>query len=279
MFDLILGESGNLGRALLRVNQAPLISVPSETSSTWQHDNSEQKIGRDLINYGPDVRNIVIAIGVTNANTSPELMRRINVDLPLRVAKIASELGITTITFGTVAEFFSGKPNLYVKSKMDLYSSLEESGLLAQSVKHIRLHTLYGGLPSRSHMFVGQVVEAIRSRSEFRMTSGKQLREYHHVMEDAKMISKYIVSNISNPIVISHGNPLQLADLASYLFRNFGSVKNLKIGALRSDESENYDHIFPPSEFLNSSFSRSSIEEVGKYVEKQLATEGNFFYE
>ena len=49
---------------------------------------------------------------------------------------------------------------------------------------HLHLHTLYGGRP-QAHMFLGQMIRALERGAEFAMSSGEQLREYHHVHDIA----------------------------------------------------------------------------------------------
>ena len=90
-------------------------------------------------------------------------------------------------------------------------------------ILHCRLHTLYGGEP-KDHMFLGQIVNAIRSNSVFSMSSGEQLREYHHVDDIAESLATIVNSDWSlwSPILeINSGQPLKLLDLAMAIFNAF----------------------------------------------------------
>jgi nucleoside-diphosphate-sugar epimerase len=66
------------------------------------------------------------------------------------------------------------------------------------------------------------------------MSSGDQLREYHHADDIAASLSALLEKEwtFGPTIEISSGKPVKLGDLAQAVFRAFKKEKLLKIGAL-----------------------------------------------
>ena len=87
---------------------------------------------------------------------------------------------------------------------------------------HLHLHTLYGGQP-HPHMFLGQMIGALERGAEFHMTSGEQLREYHHAHDIAgAMLAGRDWESAREPVHLSSGAPVRLADLARAVFAGSG---------------------------------------------------------
>ena len=130
---------------------------------------------------------------------------------------------------------------------------------------HIQLHTLYGlGEPS-PFMFLGQILSALRNNVAFKMTSGCQLREYHHFLDDAEVIQKICGSEITGVVDLSHEKPISLKDIAQQVFLAFDKNNLLKIGSLPEPPEENYDKIFKPKKINDASF-RDTLPAIVNYL-------------
>ncbi len=106
-------------------------------------------------------------------------------------------------------ELVSSK-NRYVQSKTLLNHYVKSLNSQHNSVAHIQLHTLYGvGAPS-PFMFLGQILSALRNDSVFEMTSGCQLREYHHFLDDTEAIKQILESQTTGVVNLSNGKPVTL---------------------------------------------------------------------
>ena len=94
-------------------------------------------------------------------------------------------------------------------------------------------------------MFLGQMLAAIRAKKLFEMTSGRQLREYHHLADEARALR-----------AISAG----AAPGA------FGMSDLLRVGALPEPAEENYDKVLPPTEIARHVAFRDSIPAIVDYM-------------
>ena len=94
-------------------------------------------------------------------------------------------------------------------------------------------------------MFLGQIHNAIKSQIKFSMTSGLQLREYHHVDDDVSAAVELINRNFLGIHSISHGNPIRLRDVAEEIFRHFNSLDLLEVGKITANEFDSLRPILP----------------------------------
>jgi nucleoside-diphosphate-sugar epimerase len=141
---------------------------------------------------------------------------------------------------------------------------------IAKRVTHIRLHTLYGGRIPHEFMFLGRILNAIALQLPMEMTSGRQLREYHDVHDDALAIWEILESNTVGVIDLNHGSPIALRNLAGYLFNRFDCDNLLRLGILRDPVAENYEKIFTPHPFYSKIQYRFSLPAIGDYIDRLL---------
>ncbi|MBL0211799.1 MAG: NAD-dependent epimerase/dehydratase family protein [Holophagaceae bacterium] len=198
---------------------------------------------------------VLFASGLTDPNEGAARLRRANVEFVQRVVAAAQGLDARFLTFGTIQEHF---PNLcatnpYLDSKLELggWMAVQAGNPRAAGrFLHLRLHTLYGGEP-KPHMFIGQIVRSLRDQTVFRMSSGDQLREYHHADDVALGVRNLLQrdwSDLPGPSLdLNSGEPLRLADLARGIFTAFGAAGLLEIGALERPAQENTREVFPRS--------------------------------
>ncbi|MDX2227628.1 MAG: NAD-dependent epimerase/dehydratase family protein [Verrucomicrobiae bacterium] len=195
---------------------------------------------------------VVFAQGLTNSRLSPEELMFSNCDSVRRiVGGLADRSAVRFLTLGTVSEHFAGlcAGNPYLSSKLALGQWMEDQAHGAPDrFRHLRLHTIYGGAP-KPHMFLGQMLDALRHRREFRMSPGLQLREYHHCAEIARIILEMVRTPWNGPAVrdLSSGEPVRLCDLAGGVFGHFDGMSLLKVGALPAPAGENTQTRFPAS--------------------------------
>ncbi|KPZ08005.1 Uncharacterized protein ALO41_03498 [Pseudomonas amygdali pv. ulmi] len=160
--------------------------------------------------------------------------------------------------------------NPYVQSKLLLSQFVESVGGGDLRPAHIRIHTLYGLAEPSPFMFLGQILSALRAGTPFEMTQGRQLREYHHVMDDAVAIKSLVDNRVEGIIELSHGMPVSLGDLAKAIFKAFDKTHLLRLGALPEPTQENFSHVFERPDALDGIVFRDSIESVVDYMKKQI---------
>ncbi len=131
----------------------------------------------------------IFAGGITDPLVAVEKINYSNIEFPKRVIEATFDHSdFRYLTVGSIHEnvelFYN---NNYLRSKLELGRLIEKKSY-ESNVKdrflHLPLHTLYGGKP-KDHMFLGQIAKAIKNGTVFRMSSGLQLREYHHVEDIA----------------------------------------------------------------------------------------------
>ncbi len=216
---------------------------------------------------------IAFASGLTDPKMAGADLMRSNVEFPLAVIEATRERsGVRYLTIGTVFEEFGefAAANLYVGSKRELSERVTAEKDLTNSSRamHLRLHTVYGGQP-KPYMFFGQMIEALRLGSEFRMSAGHQLREYHHAHDVAGAILALLQRDWqagSEPVNLSSGAPVRLADLATSVFNGCGRLELLKIGAIGGAAGDNRDRVFPRSDASLLPFYRDPMVGVLEYV-------------
>ena len=269
--NLILGARGRLGRALLKTLDG--IPVDRSVYCDWCREGAEDEIARFVEGSVPSAGIIFVAAGVIAPNAEPQLYERVNFWLPRNVVAAASRTGWRVVTFGTVMETVVGEGvhDPYVASKIRLGRFVSGLGPQIDRIIHIRLHTLYGGGPPNAFMFLGQMLNAIRYRHPFKMSPGTQLREYHHVDDDALAIGRLVSDGLTGPVDLSHGEPVMLRTLASRVFEQFGCAQLLEIGAVPAPEHDNYSRTFERVPSLRKMRFRHTLPGVVEYLRACLS--------
>ena len=203
---------------------------------------------------------IYIPAGVLDPLADPSELDRVNAQIPINVIKDTRDLNVRIVTFGTILEAVEEIENHYVNSKRRLANYVDEIAKCGEHVHHLRIHTVYGGdaFPA-PFMFLGHILKALNQQSTFQMTSGRQLREYHHIDDDVIAINTIANSAAIGIREISHGNPIELRELATTIFSRFKQSSRLQIGAISDPKSEIRGRRFQaPLEFSNVSFREAS---------------------
>jgi len=221
----------------------------------------------------------IFASGITDPLVAEEKINYSNIEFPKRVIEATFDHSdFRYLTLGSFQEndqlFY--KNNKYLKSKLELGNWIVKKSQKSNGKNrflHLRLHTLYGGKP-KEHMFLGQITNAIKNETVFRMTSGLQLREYHHVDDIAVTIRSILERDWSfGPVVeINSGKPVRLAKLAKDIFKAFRKENLLEIGAIPTPTGENMEKVFQRSEEWLISNSRPSIRGVIESLKQYLKT-------
>jgi len=263
---VVFGSSGRLGSAFVRQSTergGAMLMIP------WDRAETAESI--------PDRPcDIVFAGGLTDPKLPEAEIRKANLEFPLEIIeRTRSRPGTRYLTLGTILERFpeACSSNPYLKSKLELGRAI--SSLAAESLNngrflHIRLHTLYGGVIQR-HMFLGQMATAIEKDTEFKMSAGTQLREYHHV-DDIAVALDHILARAwqTSEIDLNSGEAVRLAEVAKAVFESFGKTHLLRIGALPTPAGENIDRVFERSSGFFLPVSRRPIPGIIEWLRRSL---------
>jgi nucleoside-diphosphate-sugar epimerase len=123
------------------------------------------------------------------------------------------------------------------------------------------------------HSFLWQMLESLRTRRPFRMSEGRQLREYVHVDDLAQSIAALLARHWSSPVGIdlSAGEPVSLAEVARAVFQAFDCAELLKLGALPTPIGENTSVKFVRSPAWLLGCPRPAIEGIVQWFSDLLA--------
>jgi nucleoside-diphosphate-sugar epimerase len=163
--------------------------------------------------------------------------------------------------------------NPYLFSKKQYYNYLIEKQNKKSNSIHLQIHTWYGLKSLKQFMFLGQMFSAIQNRDFFPMSSGDQLREYHHISDDLNFLTYLLNIDASGVIEINHGETVSLKSLAEYVFSYFDLSDLLKIGSLPEPRQDNFQTEFTPSGELGSHNFRKTLPGVIEYFNLLMAGE------
>ena len=266
--NFLIGSNGLLGKAIKK----DLNSVVIERSiySEWHKIGSKGKIVKFFRGQGINKGSVIyIASGILDP-TDEEILKQVNYELPKNIIQALEDEEISIITFGSILETLLPDLNAYSKSKVLLSNFLKNMEPSKVNCIHIRLHTLYGGNKIHNHMFLGQIRLAIKHNKEFKMTAGKQLREYHH-LEDVIYCINWLIENSHSGIInLNNGKPLQLVQLAKSIFSSFGKSELLIVnsGDLVSNEIYNNQS---PHEAYDELPDRDHTHQITQHIRETLS--------
>lgn len=240
--NFVLGANGRLGQALLREYGAgQAVAVPRAMYDSWGDAGRTAAIRDWFQAHATPGDTVHVTSGLLDPSLPAEAHRRVNTLLPMHIAQAVDGLGLQVVSFGTVLEELVKAPNPYVASKLELARFASEAGA---PLRHMRLHTLYGGGAPAPFMLLGLMVAALRAGRPFPMTPGTQLREYHHVGDEARAVRTLCTTPGRGALTLSHGRPVTLRALAEAVFSAAGRPDLLQLGALPAPPEDNYGSVF-----------------------------------
>ena len=267
----VVGARGRLGRAICSGHaESNPVQLARGIYENWWQPQSRGEISRYFEPWKKTGSIIFVASGILDPHLPGEVHEQVNYQLPRNIIEAVASIGFQVVTFGTVMEQLLTTQNPYIHSKALLGNYVMGLPAKESRVLHLRIHTLYGAGSPSPFMFLGQVLAALATRSDFAMTRGNQLREYHHVDDDVRAARLLLQSGLNGVADISHGKPVKLADLATHIFRKLGHEQCLKLGALPEPPEENYKTIFNRPAVLNELNFRETLPAVTQYLKTCL---------
>jgi nucleoside-diphosphate-sugar epimerase len=269
--NFVLGARGRLGSAVVASCEfGETIALERMIYSGWTREGAADDVARYFEkSASPKAAGYVfVAAGIIDPSRSPEEHHSINYVLARNVVEGAHKCGLRVMTFGSVMEAIAGagSNNSYLASKVRLGNFVREHSAKYGNALHVRPHTLFGAGVPENFMFLGQMRNAIARGVRFDMSDGLQLREYHHIDDEAKVIAKFVQLNARGVIELSHGSSFRLKDLAIYVFKAFDCPDKLNIGAIPTLRHENFDFVFPRSPLLGEFQFRDTFPAVVEYL-------------
>lgn len=266
----VVGARGRLGQSLVARCQArDVIALDRQDYDKWWQNGADLEVSR-YFERAPLGSIVVVPAGVLDPSASAEVHQHVNVDLPRNLIEGATRIGLRVVTFGTIMEQLAAHSNPYVRSKAALGRFVAERVAGGDDVLHLQVHTLFGvGQPS-PHMFLGQMLAALKQGQPFEMTPGRQLREYHHVEDDVSALQLLLSTRTRGVVALSHGEPRTLHDIAIHVFESLGRLDLLRLGARPEPPDDNYVVSLPRLACLDSVIFRPTLPAVANYMQRLL---------
>ncbi len=250
---LLLGAKGRLGGAIAAAASRrgrPCLTLAWDAVGA----SADPDTLRSRLREAGAHADVVFAGGLTDPALSAEALHTANVDLPALVVEAGA--GRTGLRFLAIGSTLACLPalvagNRYLASKAALAARVTawaSEARLRACVRLLGLHTLYGAAPA-PHSFLGQIHTSLATGAPFRMSAGRQLREFHHVDDVAESVLALTVRDWDAPAALnlSTGRPVHLAELAQAIFHAFGREGDLVVGALATPAGENEGTVFARS--------------------------------
>ena len=242
--NIVIGSRGRLGSAIAAsLGNGRTLTPTRSVYAEWSEEDGADAVFRYVAEHSQRDDVVYMAAGLIDTSAAPEEHLRVNFRIPRNIIVGASRANVRVVTFGTIMERFIGDAgaNPYISAKTKLGKFVSAYAASGHDILHVRLHTLFGGGTPHDFMFLGQIFNALKNRSLFRMSSGTQLREYHHIDDDVAATRELVSAGLRGVVDLSHGQPISLRDLASHIFEACDCLDLLRIGALPSPASDNYE--------------------------------------
>jgi nucleoside-diphosphate-sugar epimerase len=271
---VVLGARGRLGSAIVAALPPGTAAAPDRPVYVdWSRPGTSDTIARALDRMAGHGGTVIVASGVIDPSLSRDVHEAVNYALARNVVEGAAKAGVRAVTVGTVMESLvapeAGNPYVASKQRLSDFIAGFDAGDAPQPL-HVRIHTLYGGGPPTGFMFLGQMFAALSSRTSFCMSSGRQLREYHHVADDADALLTLVRGKAGGIVALSHGRPVMLKALAEAVFDAFGATSLVTVGALPDPPADNYAVAFPANPHLTEVNFRETLPNVILYLRSCL---------
>jgi nucleoside-diphosphate-sugar epimerase len=270
MSFLIIGANGNFSlqlQEILMVNDSMIIN--KDVYGDWENFDSKLHNRVAEISQKFNLRYLINTVGIVSKRYSPDFSRNWNFLFPKYLYNICQELGLILVTLGSIHENIPKmcRGNPYLESKKELEQFLRKDNF--ENSVHFQIHTWYGGRRVHPEMFLGQIIDSVKNKTVFDMSDGRQLREYHHVFDDAVCLLKTLQKDVRGAQTISHGEIFTLAEIAFGIFQYFGCEDLLKLDMIKSKSFDVRDKSYLMQGNSNCSF-RPTMKGLIEYVEKNV---------
>jgi nucleoside-diphosphate-sugar epimerase len=270
---LLVGSKGVLSKALQEeFSGYSMQIVGSDEASKWANPEGI-KVMEDYFNrLNIQPKLIFNAAGILDPQVNDYILQSANFYLPKNLLTFCQKNHTKLVTFGTVMETFDGisQSNPYLYSKRLFYEYIEDKKSSLVNFLHLQIHTWYGGVKLHPHMFLGQMYQALKNRSEFHMTAGNQLREYHHISDDVSAVAHLLEANLDGVFQVNHGKSISLKEIAESTFHYFGLSDLLRIGSVEGPVYDVFESNFTLPKQLQHFVFRNTLEGIAINFEKLL---------
>ena len=268
---VLLGGTGILGSGLIStLSEKNILRTSRSEIDSWFGSSG----CTNMINYFSKLdknATVINALGITDPKASIEDLEELNSLLPSRILRTLGNLDMKLITFGSILESNTtlASVNSYLKSKQDFFNRIQASPSTKNHL-HLQLHTIYGSERSHRHMFIEQIFRSLRNKSEFVMSTGFQVREYHHIHDEVSAVIALIEKGHYGVLQLNAGNAIPINALATAVFNDFKQADLLKFNPAL-DGVEVFNIYYQKNPHLQFMSFRDPILGVIEYLKNKLS--------
>jgi nucleoside-diphosphate-sugar epimerase len=229
---VLLGENGVIGSALYRELKEKNVRIFSKSIVESWIATGKSDLNSAFSNLSPGSV-IINCVGLVDPLRSLDDHHLINYEFPKNLRIACDLFSLKLVTFGSILEDNEEKAHedRYLNSKNKFSQFILGANPLTKHL-HLQLHTIYGGVRNHPNMFIEQIRRSILLQKEFCMSSGEQIREFHHVADEATAIIELISQDLSGIYQVNAGNQMQIKELANRIFLKFNMLELLKFDHL-----------------------------------------------
>lgn len=270
MSFLVVGTNGNFSiqfQQTARIDRSQLID--KSVYGNWENENCTLISKISSASEKNNSKYLINAVGIISKNYSNDFIKYWNYLFPKHLYQICQDLNLTLVTLGSIHETIPEMcvNNPYLESKNALVQFLAENNF--RNSVHFQFHTWYGGRNINDEMFLGQIINALKNKTVFNMSDGKQIREYHHISDDATCVIRKLEKEIKGSYGISHGERLSLEEIARKIFTHFGYETLLHLNSSISPKYEIRNESDLNLDISDGRF-RPTLEGIIDYVKKNI---------
>lgn len=276
LLNVIVGSSSNFSKALQSYclsHGLKFIVIDTAEVKNWNLVNRNflnpiRSVLESQVEHESKVK-WIWTIGITNPRVGRATLDFVNVELPIAFAKAIKDPNSMLVFPGALMENFESLciQSPYLTSKLHFSQAIES---VDTNWVNLRFSVWYGQNKIGNHLFLGQVIQCIREDSQFMMSGGRQLREYHHIDDDVAVVFTDFSGKLHSNLNVTHGESFTLKFIAESIFKSVNKVHLLSVGKHPSNPQENYDLYFDRSPHFNEIVFRETIPSLLKYVHKQV---------
>jgi len=267
---LIIGAKGNFSSGLQEMTRIDnRLVIDKSIYGHWENNNCTLSSAITSATKEYNLRYLINTVGIISKNYSRDYIKYWNYLFPKHLYQICQDLNLNLVTLGSihenVPEMCANNPYLESKKELEQYLLMNN---FRNSV-HFQFHTWYGGRNINSEMFLGQIINALRNQTVFNMSDGKQIREYHHIFDDAACVLRNLEREIVGSYGISHGEKLSLKEIARKIFKHFGCESLLNLNHVTTPNFEVREGTHLSYDISDCRF-RPTMEGLIDYVKKNI---------
>jgi len=260
---VVIGQNSRLALDFYNeIDKERVVSLDRKLYDNSAMQNNFIDLFKVLIKFSNTETLVLIFAGITDSKSA--LLTEVNYKMPLEIVKFCDFHNISTATFGTVMEN-QIVDNAYVTSKRKLRDSLIKN--MYSKHFHFQLNTIYGNDTPPRNMFLGEMIECIQHKDEFKMSSGLQYREYQSTRDCIIECMKFVGKADYGVREININEDFRLRELAEFIFSQLGILDKLIVDKNNEIKTE----IFVRREMVHIGKSKVKVfSEILNYIQTKI---------